>query len=162
MAKTIMDPNKLKAADTLTESLKLIVTISTIFFGGLLAYRSNVATPAALWTYYSALGLLALSSILSVLNINSLINKIYRGEDELVKNKEVKGLNIFASLALLLGIAFGAWFLSEQTPGSSTPATQSSTVITDSNILVGKDVTAVINVKKNSSGKIDEVTITPK
>lgn len=157
-----MDPNKLKAVDTLTESLKLVVTISTIFFGGLLAYRSNLPSPEALWLYYLALGMLALSAILSVANINSLINKIYRDEGDLIKHREVKMLNAFSSLSLLIGIMAGAWFLSAQTPTAAHSQSTSFTVITDSSITVGKDNTSVIRVKKNSSGKIDEVSITPK
>ncbi len=156
-----MDPNKLKATDTLTESLKLIVTISTIYFGGILAYRSNLSTPGALWSYYSALSFLAISAILSVANINSLINKLYRGEEDLIKDKEVKRLNIFASFSLLLGVISGAWFLSEQTQEPPELNTSSSTVITDSSIAVGKDNTSVIKIKKDSSGKIIEVEIKP-
>lgn len=157
-----MDPNKLKATDYLTESLKLVVAIATILFGGLLAYRSNISAPTGIWAYYTSLALLALSSIVSVANINSLINKIYRGEETAIKNSEVKALNVASILTLFSGIIFGAWFLSAQTQNNPRAANADGTVISDSTITVGKDISSVVKVVKNKDGKISEVTITPK
>ena len=157
-----MDPNKIKATDYLTESLKLIVAIATILFGGLLAYRSNIPVPISIWSYYLSLGLLAISSVVSVANINSLINKMFRGEEDAIKEKEVKGLNIASILSLFAGIFFGAWFLSVQTQSKPSPINTKCTVITDSSIIVGKDITSTIKIVKNKDGKISEVTITPK
>lgn len=155
-----MNSNKIKATDYLTESLKLIVTIATILFGGLLAYRSNISVPIDIWSYYVSLSLLAMSSVVSVANINSLINKMFRGEEDAIKQKEVKSLNIASIFSLFVGIFFGAWFLSVQTQPSSINT--NGTVITDSSISIGKDILSTIKIVKNKDGKILEVTITPK
>lgn len=157
-----MDANKIKATDYLTESLKLIVAIATILFGGLLAYRSNIATPISIWSYYLSLGLLAISSVVSVANINALINKIYRGEEDAIKADEVKNLNIASIISLFSGIVFGAWFLSVQSQYKTAPINTNSTVISDTSITVGKDIGAIVKVVKNKDGKITGVTITPK
>lgn len=158
-----VDANKVKATDFLTESLKLIVTISTIFFGALLAYRSSLVSPNDIWSYYLSLGLLILSAILSVANINSLINKMYRGEDNAIKETEVKVLNILATLSLFIGIFSGAWFLTKQIPAKVSKLNGSdTTIISDSSISVGKENKSIIKVIKGANGKISEVTITPK
>lgn len=157
-----MDYNKLKATDYLTESLKLTVAIATILFGGLLAYRSNLAAPISIWAYYASLTLLASSSILSVANINSLINKIFRGEEDAIKSNEVKTFNIASIVTLFSGIVFGAWFLSAQTQTRPVTSRTDNTVISDSSITVGKDVNSTVKIVKSKDGKIAEVTIIPK
>ena len=157
-----MDQYKIKATDYLTESLKLIVAIATILFGGLLAYRSNIETPISIWAYYASLALLELSSIVSVANINSLINKMYRGEEDAIKNNEVKTLNVASIVTLFTGIVFGAWFLSVQTQANSKAGSTNGTVISDSSITVGKEINSTVKVIKNKDGKISEVTISSK
>lgn len=157
-----MNQNKIKATDYLTESLKLIVSIATLLFGGLLAYRSNISEPIGIWGYYTSLSLLAISSIVSVANINSLINKIYRGEEDAIMSKEVKGLNFASIFTLFSGIVFGAWFLSAQTQEPPKSASTENTVISDSSITVGKDIGSTVKIIKSTDGKISEVTISPK
>lgn len=156
-----MDPDKLKSADMLTESLKLVVTISTILLGALVAYRSSLGSVTALGSYYFSVGALILCSILCVLNINSLINKIYDGKNDAIKETEVKFLNISSWLALCLGVGVGLWFLSEQ---QSKPINISDdiTSIADSNIVIGSKNQSVIKITKDDSGKIKEVTVSPK
>lgn len=167
-----MDQAKIKATDMLTESLKLIVTIATIFFGGLLTYRSTITAPLIEWAYYCSLSLLASSSILSVININSLISKIYRGEDGAIKSREVKLLNSSSMLTLFMGIAFGAYFLTAQQPKPvNSQAEQPKQDIAQSldtpttpdiNIIVGQNNKTAIVVKKSIFGKMhEELTITP-
>lgn len=157
-----MNGNQLKALDVLTESLKLIVTISTIFFGGLLAYRSSLNQPVAINFYYASIISLVSSSIVSVTNINSLINKINRGDDNILNMIEVKSLNTISILLLLAGISLGAWFLSEQTQSSQAHVASDTTTISDTVITVGSKNTSLIKITKNEQGKLTEVTITPK
>jgi hypothetical protein len=145
----------------LTESLKLIVVIATILFGGLLAYRSNIAAPIGVWAYYVSLALLASSSILSVTNINSLINKVYRGEEDAIKKKEVKVLNFACIATLFSGIAFGAWFLSVQSQMILESPGADAIVISDESIAIGKEIRATVKVVITREGTISEVLIGP-
>lgn len=157
-----MNAGKLKATDYLVESLKLIVTLSTIFFGGLLAYRTNLHNPDTLWAYYSALIAFAFSSVLSITNINSLINKIFKGDEDAIQHKEAKTLNILATFTLFIGIAFGAVFLSKQPTVLNVSTQDRGAVITDDTININGEIASNIIVKKDGNGKISTVTITPK
>lgn len=157
-----MNPHKAKATDYVVESLKLIVTLSTIFFGGLLAYRTNVSAPSLLWSYYTSLAVFALSAIISIANINSLINKVFREDEDAIQHKEAKALNVLAMISLLAGMVFGAIFLSSQTIAKQQPLQDNQSVITDAQIIVNGEVKSNIAVKKDSSGKIIDVIINPK
>lgn len=158
-----MEPEeyKIKATEFLIESLKLIVAISTLLFGGLLAYGSNVTVINGKTPYYLSLGALALSSILSVININSLINKIFRGEVEAIRDKTVKGLNLCSSISLLVGIIAGAFFLSHPQSSSLRSSVSANTIITESEIIVGNDTATTIEISKGKDGKIEKVLIQP-
>lgn len=157
-----MDIAKTKATDYVVESLKLIVTLSTIFFGGLLAYRANLNAPYLLWAYYSSLAAFSFSAIFSVANINSLINKIFRGDEDAIQHKEAKALNVLAIITLFSGIGFGAAFLSKQPDTSTTPSHIKGAIITDAQISIGAEIESNVEIKKDSNGKISTVTITPK
>ena len=157
-----MEDSKIKATDFVVEALKLIVTLSTIFFGGLLAYRANISSPSLIWSYYAALGLMALSAILSIANINSLINKVYRNEENAIQQTEAKVLNVLATLTLLSGMGFGAVFLSSQSIPGKPPQINDQTTITDSQVVVSGEVKSNIQVTRGSNGKITNITIAPK
>ncbi len=157
-----MNEAKMKATDFVVESLKLIVTLSTIILGGLLAYRATLVNPSMLGAYYSSLIALAISAILSVANINSLINKIFREDEDAIQHKEAKTLNVLATLALLIGIVSAALFLSNQPIQVKVESQSSNTVITDTQIIIGNETQSNIEVKKNNDGKIDTVVISPK
>ena len=158
-----MENHHIKAVDLLTESIKLIVTIATILFGGLLAYGANLTQITNPFSFYGGLSLLAMSSILSVININSLINKVNRNEDDAIKNGTVKTINVLASLSLLFGIAAGAYFLLNSPPSKGLAiAPSQNTRITNSEIIIGTSDEAVIKVEKNQNGDITVVDITQK
>lgn len=156
-----MKGHQIKAAEVLMESLKLLVTLSTVFFGGLLAYRTGLDFPVAMWSYYISISLLVASAILSVVNIKALINKIHRDDADAIKRSDVKLLNVLASLSLLAGIGAGAYFLSANTHRKAKPSTPESTHISDSSISIGTNLNVSVEVKKDSSGKIQMVTISP-
>jgi hypothetical protein len=160
-----IDSDKLKATDILVESIKLLFAISTLFFGGLLTYRSSITEPINIRLCDIALLSFALSSIFSVLNINSLIGKIFRSESDAIKETEVKVLNVLSMLALLLGMALGAIFLSSQKNKSEDNKSSSveQTVISDSQIILGKNIQqANIEVTKDNNSHISKVIISPK
>jgi len=157
-----MKPEKTKATDYVIESLKLIVTLSALFFGGILAYRAKLNAPVFLWAYYSSLAVFSLSAILSVANINSLINKVFRGDEDAIQHKEARILNALSTLSLLLGMILGAIFLSLQEVRKIVPTVSNNqTTITDSEIIVGKMVQSNITIKKDENGKVIEVIIAP-
>jgi hypothetical protein len=156
-----MNAHKAKATDLVVESLKLIVTIATLFLGALLAYSSNVTSPVIKWAFYTALSSFVICSIFSILNINSLINKLYREEDDAIMQSEAKILNIISALALIIGLITTSIYIkynpvNTKTPSSTSPAT---TVISDDQIVVGADVKTPIQIRRNESGKIEEVII---
>ena len=102
---------KQKAIDLLVESIKSILTLSTILISGLLAYIGTVGSGQLGWQNISALTFLFIACILSIININSLVNKVYRNEFDAVMDSEVKIINIILSISLLLGLAFGALYI---------------------------------------------------
>jgi hypothetical protein len=168
-----IDSDKLKATDILVESIKLIFTISTIFFGGLLTYRSSISEPINLWACNTALFLFTLSSICSILNINSLIGKIFRSENDAIKKADVKFLNVISLLALLAGMILGAIFLSSQQQNNissqkdvkaveKTAIPDGQTIISESQIVVGAGNKSSIKVTKDINGRINQVDISSK
>lgn len=159
---TPITQDKLKATDILVESIKLLVTIATIFFGGLLAYGSNVSTPIRVWSYHTALILFVVCSVSSVVNINTLIGKIYRSEADAIKRGDVKFVNIISMLSLLGGTFFGAIFLLSQQPSTQKSSNSTQTVISESQITVGSGDQPNIKVIKDANGHINEVSISPK
>ena len=125
---SLNNPARIKATDYLVESLKLIVTLSTILFGGLLAYSAKSSLLILGWSFYVSLMGFLLSAITSIVSINSIINKIYRCEDDAIQQPRVKVVVIFSVLFLLVGMVIGAIFLSKQTAviNPSVPSPQPS------------------------------------
>lgn len=154
-----MNQDKVKASDYLLESIKLIVTLATIFFGGLLAYAPNATSHTREWAFNLALTLFALSAIFGVFNINSIINKIFRGEEDAIRTNETKALNILSTGFLAFGMGFGAWFLSDQHPVTKKTDKEDQTTISESEITVGGETKSTIEIQKNESGKIIHVKI---
>ncbi len=159
------DQLKIKATDFVVESLKLIVTLSTIFLGGLLAYRSNVESPVSLWSYYWALAVLSLCAFSSIYSVNALINKLFKGGAiaiSAIQHTEVKISFSLAAMTLLGGMFFSGFFLFSQTSNKASPISNNQTAITDTQIVTGGEVKSNIQVTKDNSGKVTSVTISPK
>jgi len=157
-----MDADKVKATDYLLESIKLIVTLATIFFGGLLAYAPNATSHAYEWAFNWALISFAISAVLGVVSINSIINKTFRSDEKAIQHIEVKLLNVLSVVSLAFGMGFGATFLSDQTPAAKKQTTENQTSISESEITVNGEVKSNIEIQKNDAGKITHVKISPK
>lgn len=157
-----MNDAKSKATDYLVESLKLVVALSTVLLGGLLAFRAKIIAPRFIWSFYFSLSTLVLSIIFSALNVNSLIKKVFRGNEDAIKHKEVKYTYILAAIFLVVGIIFGAIFLSSQTVTNNVSVQDNQTIITDTEIVVSGEVSSNIQITRDSNGKITNVTISPK
>ncbi len=156
-----MNDGRIKATDYLIESLKQIFSLATIFFAGLLAYRSTLTTNELNWTFYTALSFLAACALFSVVNINSLISKIYRGEDEAIYSSEAKFLNCLVILMLGFGMGFAAYFFSNIGSQGELAAVVNQSVISDDKVIVDGKVQSNIEVIKGDSGKIKRINIKP-
>jgi hypothetical protein len=157
-----MTPHRAKATDFVVEALKLLVTIATLFFGALLAYATS-ARPVLGSAYYAALILFVACSVLSVMNIHSLVNKLYRGEEDAIMQREAKILNALAAVTLIGGLIAAALFiLRPSTPKSpATPADPKIAIISDQQVTIGSEVKTKIRITKDSTGKINEITVEP-
>jgi hypothetical protein len=71
---------KSKAMEMMVESLKMYVTLSTLFFAGLLAYYSRVRPTNSLYLLAIALFFLLMCAIISVINLNHLISKTCKAD----------------------------------------------------------------------------------
>ena len=156
-----MNDGRIKATDYLIESLKQIFSLATIFFVGLLAYRSTLSSHELNWTYYTALGLLAACSLFSVVNINSLISKIYRGEDAAIYTSEAKFLNCLVILLLGFGLGFAAYFFSNIGSNDEVAVGVNQSMISDDKVVVDGNVQSNIEIVKDDSGKIKRINIKP-
>jgi len=94
-----IDQDKIRATDYLIESLKLIVLIATILMTGLLTFQEQVNISNKYY-FYTAITLWLITLIWSVINLNLLITKIYRSEEDAIKQKDTK--NTFAYVASTL------------------------------------------------------------
>ena len=151
---------RVKAAEFLIESLKLMVTISMLFIGGIVAYGGYIDFRLDCKYFYISISLLVVSSLLSVLNINSIINKIYAGNTEAIRATEVRVINAISIIALVFGISFGIFSIlnSNIEPINKTVLGTHSTIITDSQISIGNNpLPPLKRIKKN--GKIQSVEV---
>ena len=127
-----------------------------------MAYAPNATSQTREWAFNGALILFALSAVFGVFNINSVINKIFRSEEDAIHSTEVKILNILSSGLLAVGMGFGAWFLSDQHPITKKPENEDQAIISESEITVGGETKSSIDIQKSETGKIIHVKIGPK
>ena len=153
--------HKIKATDYLIESLKLMVTISMLFIGGIVAYSGYVDFNLNTKFFYISISLLILSSLSSVFNINSIINKIYGGNEEAIRVTEVRVINAVSIISLLLGISFGIYSIldSDRHLNDMSISSNKSTVISDSKIIIGSAELPSIKIDKTEEGKIKSIEI---
>jgi hypothetical protein len=148
------EETKLKATDYLTESLKTITAISTIFIGGLIAYQSEEYRISLL--FWLSLALFTLSALFSVFCINSIINKVFRGDIESIQKGEVKILTLLSLLTLLGGITTSAFFISEKK--QSNDGVEDRKLHLDENKLsINKEFEGTVTL--NDEGKIIKIEI---
>ena len=150
---------KIKATDYLIESLKLMVTISMLFIGGLVAYGGYIGYILNKKYFYSSIVLLLISSLLSVVNINSIINKVYSGNESAIRDNEVRIINFISIFALLLGVLFGSISVLKTRYTSTSISNFNSTVITDEKVVIGTADLPTIKIIKNNDGQIHSIEI---
>lgn len=153
-----MSPHKAKAAEVLIESLKLVVTISTVFFAAFLAFHASANRAGGSFFFYGTLAAFALTAVLSVFNINTLINKFNNDEKDLVSDRTVRWTNAIVIFTFFTGFVFATFFLSES-PNRMPAIGETSTTITDSSITIGTDVKASVTIRKHENGRLEEVRI---
>lgn len=151
---------KQKAIDLLVESIKSILTLSTILISGLLAYIGTVGSGHLCWQNISALTFLFLACILSIININSLVNKVYRSEFDAVMNNEVKIINVALSFSLLLGLGFGSWYILTCTPETRSVYLKNTgqMIIQQGAISIPDNFSTEVKIEKES-GEVKVITI---
>lgn len=151
---------KLKATDLLVESIKSILTISIILISGLLAYIGTVGKGQLCWQNISALTFLFIACILSIININSLLNKVYRSEFDAVMNAGVKKIYIALSLSLLLGLGFGSLYILTCARCSNSGVIKSTDqmVIQQGAISIPDNFSTTVKIEQES-GDVKVVTI---
>ncbi|GAA5140059.1 hypothetical protein [Alloalcanivorax gelatiniphagus] len=150
------DEYKIKATDYLTESLKTLVTICAIFIGGLIAFQSGKAVTNK--SFYWAVGLFSASAFVSVLNINSIINKVYRSNYLAIQTTETKLLSFFSLLLFVTGVALSAVYMSNDNSELKITRVGAKLVMDKHELMIGKDFIGVINF--NDDGNV--VTIDAK
>lgn len=147
-----MNQHKLKSIDLLVESVKSVLTLSTAAIAALLAYIGTIGGGKINKWNLLALVFLFSASITSILNINSLINKVYKGDEEAIMNKEVRGLNIFLSLSLVFGLILSAiYILSCEPEKTKISVPEKHLHIDSSSINVPPDFTTKVIIEKDNS-----------
>jgi hypothetical protein len=136
-----------------------MLALSTASIAALLAYIGTVGGGVKNTWNILALVFLFIASVTSILNINSLINKVYSGDDEAIKNKEVKILNWILSLALLLGLCFSAFYILSCKPSDKKNMVGSNRLYVDSDcVSVPSNFTGSVTIEKEG-GDIKRVIV---
>ena len=112
-------------------------------------------------TFYSCVVAFILTALLAMININSLINKIHRGDLDALKSREVKTINVLSLVALLSGLAFGVIYVLGSPLLSQAPMSSSVAIITDKQTTIPPTMSTKITVKRNSAGKVTEINVGP-
>jgi hypothetical protein len=154
---------KPKAIDILVESIKLCFTLSTVSIAGLLGYIGSIGKGVFGGFAITALSLFLLTCILSVFNINTIINKVHRCNSETIMHPEVKFVYSAISLLLLSGLVFSGLYISSQRsmPNSTRPTAPESVTVTDDSIVIPNNFKTGIVITKDNN-KIIKVSITEK
>ena len=155
-----MATNKIKATDYLIESLKLITVIVTILITGMLTFQSQINNSNKIY-FYISIFFWMITLVLSVINLNLLINKIYRGEEDAIKQKDTKTTFVIASFSLFFGMISAIIFLYNNIPTSNkmNKVQKNQILITNDTIIMDSNFSKKIKIIKFKEGSIKEVTI---
>jgi hypothetical protein len=153
-----IDQENLKAIDIAVESLKTIVTISTIGFTGLLTYGAYF--PSAIGVlFYSSLCSLFLASVLGLFSINAIINKVFRKDADAINKGDFRWLNIFSILSMIAGLVLGFFFFINIKSTPTLTSNTNSTIISDDKIILSDKLSTKIVIEKTPQGKISKIII---
>lgn len=161
-----------KAADFVVESLKAVLTISTLLLAALGAFVSTTDLVVPRGLLASALAGFLVTSILCIVNINTLINIVHyggvnTGEKERetplgVRQKSVRFVNFGVLLALLGSLILGSVVVARVKPSPETGVANQTQIIR-----VGDSVNLTIKgeleitVTTGSDGELTGVEIVP-
>lgn len=152
-----MEDYKLKAADLVVDSLKLIQGLSTLLFGGLFSYWTAHDSPlstAAMW----GLGLLLAAAICSVVAILNVINKVQRDDGDVIKRWDVRGFHVAAAATLLVGLLVAVFSFHPRT-GTRGDSGLPNTTIDGTGVRVGTEETGTVTVTKLPTGAIERIVV---
>lgn len=154
-----IDQDKIKATDYLIESIKLIVVVVTIFMTGLLTFHEQV-NETNIYFFYSSILFFAITLIISILNLNVLINKVYRSEEDAIKQKDTKNCFIYLLLALIIGIISAGIFLYCVSNSNMKITINTGQIsIMNDEIVIDSNFTNKVKILKFYDGTIKEVII---
>lgn len=154
-----IDQDKIKATDYLTESLKLIVVVVTILMTGLLTFHDQVNASNKYYFYISIIFWL-ITLIWSIINLNLLISKVYRSEEDAIKQSDTKSTFTYVTVALIVGIISAIFFLSSLSDSNKEQTIQTNQIsITDDGIIMDGNFSRKIKILKFKDGTIKEVII---
>lgn len=147
-----MTSNRIKSIEIVIESLKLYIALATLLFGGLLTLIGFNFNSKFAWTGTVALILFLLAIIMSVLTVNSLINKVYRNDDEAIKRKDSIFLNFLSIILLLSGMIFGSVFILNKQENKLSPIDIDNVLIEGDKITIPSDIKQKVKIVRDSLG----------
>ena len=154
-----IDQDKIKATDYLTESLKLIVVVVTILMTGLFTYHEQV-NASNKYYFYGSISFWLITLIWSIINLNLLINKVYRGEEDAIKQSDTKSTFTWVTLTLIIGIVSAMFFLFSLSDSNKEQTIQTNQIlITNDGIIIDGNFSGKIKILKFKDGIIKEVVI---
>lgn len=145
-----------KALDILLESLKLYITISTIFIAGLISlYASSKVHNFSL--YVSIAGFI-LCALISVYNYNYYIREVNNDTFDIEANHP-KWVNRSAILFFLVGLGFGVTFVFKNDLKRTSSELQ--IIINSDTLSINKTNMERVILKTDSLNKINEIEFVP-
>ena len=157
-----MEADNIKSVELLTESIKTLIGLSTLVFAGLAAYGTAHQEILADWRYIFAIIFLLLSALAGIVNINALINKVNKSDNDAIWKKDVVLFNILMSVLFILGLGFIALLaIYGDRQSISIEGGEDYIIISGENIKVGSNVKASLEIKKSPSGIIESLKIIP-
>lgn len=161
MSEVQFNTHKIKAIDINTESLKLYITITVASIAGLIAYHNSPAIEHNEIAFRTALIVLILSAIASVMTLNAYIISVDNNTIE-VKAKLPVILNRIAVSLFIVGLVSAGFYLGlskHKIKEDSFTKEMNGIIIQNDKIEIGNDVKTQIKITKDSSGTIREITI---
>lgn len=155
-----MEARILKAIDVSMESQKTYVTLETLVLAGLIAYAGSLGAETP-WYVYLNIAAVFVSAVLSVITLQSLINKLRDGQttDPLGKS-DVRWLGIISQLLFGAGVVAGGCIVLLSPPSTPTKLPQNSCVVTDAQVVVPSGIDCNFNVERED-GRVKHVEVKP-
>ena len=148
-----MDDNKKEATKYLVESIKLAFTVSSVFGAGVVAYASRIEEMGPF--FWMALVCFFLTLVFSIFCINTIVNKIWTKDKELIYNKDLVRPWIIMMAVLLLAFVFMCIFIFASKKTANDAAVEDSALyLKTENIELKYNQSYDIEYSKDSTGQI--------